>query len=904
MREKALDWLANISAKRPGTILLIALVITIIASGLSENLKLEMQFKNLMPQDHKMVKEFNEVVDNFSTATMIIVAAKGKENELKMFADELAPKIKAMKKYVQRLDYKVEKDFFLKHGLMLQKTKDLKNSVDIYKDLSLLPFITHLNDNFEKTYVYDNESISTKEKENNAVMFLDGIKTLLLTMENYSQNGDSLTAKTAENAVDKFLIGDEYILSQDKDMLLMFARPTFSLNEVDKVILAENEIDSVITSVADKYPSVFAGTTGTMALSRDETVAASADMYITSLIAFALIIALFIISFRMWVAPLLAGIVLIIGIIWTMGFTAVTLSSLNIMTSMFAVILMGLGIDFSIHLITVYTEERSEGKSIAEAVRNTLHKSGKGVITGGVTTAMAFLTLLVSETDGMREFGIVAGSGVLFCLFATILVLPSLLILRDKILMKIKKENLKARSTEFVFLGGLAEKISRRPVLYLSLTGVVTIILLIAASRITFDYNYLNMEPVGLTSLKLQDDMEEKFDATPDFSLMTTNSVDESRRITDEAKDLKIVGMVSSISEYIPSKEEQEKRRPYLEEIRTSLQNNTRVDNLTAAQYDTFVDELYRLEDNIVELAQLSYMGGQDKVDRKCKEITGDLESKDNKSLISKIVEVMGVDKNKTVANLNKFTSQYEPYFRKEALGMASPDEITLNTLPDNIVDQFANADRSKFLVTVYPTQGVWKDLEFLKRFTNQMDKISDRMTGLPSIFYVLIGEIAQDGELAFMLTVVVIFLLLLWDFGKVKYALYAMIPLVVGAIWMAGIMKLAGLQLTMVNVMGLPLILGIGIDDGVHILHRYQIEGHNKIRAIFNSTGKAVLLTSLTTMLAFGSLFFATYRGLGSLGIALFIGVGACFLTTVFIMPAVIQLMDNKYNKKTKESV
>ncbi len=99
---------------------------------------------------------------------------------------------------------------------------------------------------------------------------------------------------------------------------------------------------------------------------------------------------------------------------------------------------------------------------------------------------------------------------------------------------------------------------------------------------------------------------------------------------------------------------------------------------------------------------------------------------------------------------------------------------------------------------------------------------------------------------------------------------------------------------------MGLPLIIGIGIDDGVHILHRYRVEGPGKIRTVFSSTGKAVLLTSITTMLAFGSLVFATYRGLGSLGIALFIGVGACFLTSIIVLPALLGLTERR-EAKTK---
>lgn len=879
-----------------------ALGITAIAAGLATNLKLEMHFKNLMPQDHPMVQEFNQIIDDYSTASLIIIAARGEEGELKQFADELAPKIKAMTEYVQRVEYKLDRDFFLEHGFMLQKAKDLKNSKDIFKDLSLLPFLTHLNDSFEKTYVYDEESISTKEKENNAVMFLDGVRYWLETMEEYALNGETLDSNVAKMAVERFLIGDEYMISQDKDMLLILAQPTFTINDIDIVIAAEDSIDAVIAEVSEKYPSIFAGTTGTMALARDETVAASEDMYLTSIIALLLIMALFIVSFRMWVAPLLAGISLLIGVIWTAGFAAVTLGSLNIMTSMFAVILIGLGVDFSIHIITVYSESRATGHSVGEALHFSLLRSGKGIITGGLTTACAFVTLTISKTAGMSEFGIIAGSGVIFCMIATLFALPAMLSLRDTLLVKFRQEKYRAKSTSFGFLGNLGEAISQRALLVLTGTTIVTILLFYSALNITFDYNYLNMEPVGLTSIKLQHEMEAEFDVTPDFAMITAASVEEARRISESAKDLKMIGMVTSISEYIPSFEQQQKRVPYVQEIREHLEDKRRLTPLLGNDIGQLFDELHRLEDNVIELAQLAYLGGQDKVDEKCRELVGDLENPENETMIASLIGKLNADGAKTVRNLNLFQNQYEPYFRRAALGMASLEHIDLNSLPDNILDQFVSKDGGKYLVMLYPKESVW-NLAFLEKFTDQMQKLDKRVTGMPPVFYVLIQIIGKDGKVAAMLTIIVVFLLLLWDFKKIHLALLAMVPLILGAVWMVGTMHLLGLQLTLVNLMGLPLILGIGIDDGVHILHRYRIEGRGKIRAVFASTGKAVMLTSLTTMLAFGSLVFATYRGLGSLGMALFIGVGTCFLTSVIILPALLGLMEKrKTNRSAKE--
>jgi uncharacterized protein len=893
MRAKLLAKIADFADRRAAFMFGIALVVTLIAAALMQQLKIEMHFKNLMPQKHPMVQEFNQIVDDFSTATLIIVAARGDETELKQFADELAPQIEAMTDYVQRVDYKLERDFYLKHGFMLQKAKDLKNSKDIYKDLSLTPMLSHINDSFEKTYVYDQQSISTKERENNAILFLDGVQSWLQTIGQYASDGDALPSVRAKAAVERFLIGDEYLLSQDKDMLLLFAQPTFSLNEVDKVIAAEDTIDAVIHRIAEKYPSVFAGTTGTMALARDETVAFNEDAYLTSLIAFALIIALFIISFRMWVAPIIAGLSLIFGIIWTGGFVAMVIGRLNIMTSMFAVILLGLGVDFSIHIISVYTENRAVGHSIGESLRQALLKSGNGVITGGLTTACAFLTLTVSETAGMREFGIVAGSGVIFCMLAAILVLPAMLSLRDKILIKFRKEKYIAKSTEFRFLGTLSVFFSRKPRLVLIGGLIITGVLLYSATQITFDYNYLNMEPVGLTSIKLQDEMEEEFDVTPDFALITTSSIAETRKITEAVKKLKMIGMVTSISEYVPSRVEQQKRIAHIQEIHDNLSNNRTIAPLSEENLNQLYDELYRVEDNVVELAQLAFLGGQDKVDQKCKQIIGDLEDPDNKTMISFLIEKLKANRAQTVENLNLFQQHYEPHFRHVALGMASTAPISVEDLPENILNRFASHDGKKFLLTIYPKQGVFKNIEFLERFTRQMEKIDERVTGIPTIFYILMGIIAKDGKTAASLTLLVVFLLLLWDFKNLKFTVLAMVPLVVGVIWMVGLMHLFGLQMTMMNVIGIPLILGIGIDDGVHLLHRYRVEGAGKIRTVFTSTGKAVMLTSLTTMLAFGSLLFATYRGLGSMGIALFIGVATCFLTSIIILPALLGLVD-----------
>ena len=118
------------------------------------------------------------------------------------------------------------------------------------------------------------------------------------------------------------------------------------------------------------------------------------------------------------------------------------------------------------------------------------------------------------------------------------------------------------------------------------------------------------------------------------------------------------------------------------------------------------------------------------------------------------------------------------------------------------------------------------------------------------------------------------------------------MIPLLAGAVWMVGLLSVLGLPLTFVNVMAVPMIIGIGVDDGVHLMHRYRIEGWSRTRRVLTSTGKAILLTSLTTIAGFGSLLIARYRGFVSLGTLLILGVVSCFITTVLFLPAIVNLL------------
>ena len=905
MRDKILKVLAKLHAQHPWKMVVVVLIITIIMGAFAAQLEQSMRWTDLLPTKSEKTIQYNKVINEFVTATNIIVVVEGEEEKIKAFTEAVVPQIKLAtdpkdgQLYTKRIDYKQDVDFIRKHGLMLVKADDLQNMKELYQNPNLVPLLTNLNNSFEKEYVGKKESISTREKEDNTIIILDGISNLISVMQDYS-SGKIHSPKEAQKAIDKLLLGEPYLLSYDKQALIINIIPNFSMTDMSKMISGTDTIQKVVDQVLKDYPEVKTGLTGMIPLGRDEMVYSEQSMGYTSIFAFIAILILLILSFRMWAAPLFALLNLAVGLIWAVGLTAILVKSLNIMTSMMVVILIGLGIDFSIHIISIFTENRSMGKSIDKSIEETFLKSGKGILTAGLTTCAAFLALVISSSRGMKEMGIVSSTGLLAILMVTFLFLPSLLVLRERRLeKKLAEGKIKTKPAykdiSFQSFGKSCNWLSRRYSATLICAILITIILLISASKISFDHNYMNMEPKGLTSITLQDTILDKFDLSMDYALLLTDSIEELREMAKKLKNVKSVALVDDISMYLPSFEEQQKRIPIIREINQAISSATLKDNLTEAEFNQLLLELERLEMNIMEIQDMAFIGGQDKVDNKCSEIIGDPDNPQSKNIISEFIDSLENNQLKSIKGLEEFQKYAAPYFKKTALKMATVENIKFEDLPLSILDRYSNRNRNQFLMTIFPSGNMWQDIDYLNRFTNDLDIVSEKVTGMPPVMKELISVIGNDGKNAALLTILVVFMLLWLDFRKIKYAVIAMIPLVAGFVWMVGLMKLTGMQLTVVNVMGLPMIIGIGIDYGVHVVHRWRSEEKGKVNKIFASTGKAILLSALTTMLAFGSLVFSIWRGFGSLGGAMFIGVGACFLSTVIILSGIIGLIERK---------
>ena len=401
--------------------------------------------------------------------------------------------------------------------------------------------------------------------------------------------------------------------------------------------------------------------------------------------------------------------------------------------------------------------------------------------------------------------------------------------------------------------------------------------------------NYMDMEPEGLESVRLQREIPKRFNMSPDNMMAIVDNLEEVSRITDLLNERQTIGMVESISDFLPTKKKQLERIPIVKAI---AEDQKKLPKFAPVDRDFLIEQLNRFNINLIEMSDLAFIGGLDKVLDKTNSFLG-LNEEGDQIEINRVEKFISMLENTSFAieHLNRYQRLFMPLMEDKIRAIANPEPITIDMVPENLKERFVSRDNSHFLVVIYSKKDIWDGL-FTSPFLETVIYDLPGATGTPVFMKAMITTAKEQGAFAFLLAFIAFTIILLIDFRSIKITLIAMFPLVIALIWMLGIMGLTGFPFSIVNVIGLPLILGIGIDDGVHIIHRYRVEGKNKLIYSVSSIGKAIFLTTLTTLLAFGSLIPSIYRGYGSLGILLCLGIGLCFITSVIILPAFLKII------------
>jgi len=897
--------IAKLTTKRPWWVLLVVIILTLIAGAASENVQLRLNFSDLLPEHNQTAVRYRQIQNEFTEASIIVVL-EGERDRITELADRIEPVI-ANVEGVHHVDGKLPTDYMANHGFVLMKPKDFERMLRVFDDPSLLGVLRGFNDDYEREYTDDEGNLRRDELQ--IAQSLLGLTRSLEVLEGNLTGSED--APPMEEAVQTMVLGEPWQLSLDRNMLMFAVYPKANtFREVDLTLETLADIRNAIEPIEAEFPDAKVYFTGITPIGEAEMNSVSTYTEILTLVALILIYLLIARSFRGWVLPLLGMIPLVVGIIWTTGLITAVFGSMNMFTMMMGIVLLGLGIDFIIHLLSRYTEERCQGADLETSIVMTIGDTGKGVLTGGMTTAAAFFALMIADTKGVYEFGFAAGSGVILTLVAVFLTLPALLTIRERILARRGRQiRYSAQAKEGMpWIGAMSGMVWKRYIPVLIAFVLLAAFSVWAALNTAFEYDFMELEPQHEPAVQLQRILPKRFGTSDQAGWVVANSVEEARQLKEDLRDLPSIGQVLTISDFLPAPERLTDYETQLKKSRAGWELAGRQPVKTPKASELAV-EIDRLWDNLDLMSNLAYQAGIDRVVKVIDGMTGydsETDSVDEQALLPRLNRLLKV--NLEVKNARHTAVRWRNAMIPLLISMSNTDAVSIDDLPSVAKTSFLPRNGSAegpFLVYATPRKYAWTR-EAVNRFLDQTKPIAPEMVSNPEIFIVMTDETLRDGMNGALLALAVIIVLLLIHF-RGPMGLLATIPLIGSTLFMLAAMHLLGMKYNYVNLIAVPIILGIGIDDGVHALHRWRNEagdGVIRVKYSYSMVGRAILLTSLTTMIGFGSIGLYSMPGMASFGIVLFMGVGFCFLATLLVLPAVMRLfLRNRENGKMKKN-
>jgi hopanoid biosynthesis associated RND transporter like protein HpnN len=680
------------------------------------------------------------------------------------------------------------------------------------------------------------------------------------------------------------LASNGYFVSDDNRLLYV----VIDLAEAPRTFAGERAavlaIRRAVTSLRPEFPSVQAGVTGVPALFTDEMSATSRDGEIASVVSMVLTLGLLLLAFRRIATSCAMLVVLGVSLGWSMGIVTLVVGHLTVYSMMFVSVVIGIGIDYGIYFLFRYREERALGARLVAALERTAARSGPGILLAALTAATTFYILTIAEFRGIREFGFISGCAILLAFLAMMTVFPAALVLIERrrtaprvVAIAARPGDLLPRDPRDV---PVLEWFVRHPRAIVTTAALLTGASLWAAPRVAFDYDFMNLQAAGTESVVWERKTAAAAGRSGFAALATARSLEELAAKAAAFQRLPSVSDVQSVSSVMP--DSQAEKLAVLGRL-AAVVDSIPVGAVPPVDLAALIAALETLKRR-TDLAT-ARSGG----DGPSEEIL--FIARATSALLARLtvpdrgaVEVRLGDFQKRLAG--DFAEQWRRLQRA-----TRPAPVTLVDLPEELRRKFIGKS-GLLLLQIYSRLDVW-ERPGATQFAEELRTVDPDITGQPIVAYEsmrLIEQAYWQGlAYAFALVAGIAALMI----RRVRETGLAMVPMILGTLWMLAIMQVTGLKFNLVNIWALPLIIGSATEYGVNmVLRALESRAHGGPR-LARSTVMGVVFNGLTTIAGFGSLLIAQHRGVWSLGLLLVIGSTTTLIASLVVLPTLLHLAD-----------
>ncbi len=565
---------------------------------------------------------------------------------------------------------------------------------------------------------------------------------------------------------------------------------------------------------------------------------------------------------------------IIIGLIWTAGFATAAVGHLNMISVAFGVLYIGLGVDYAIHFCLRYKELMGQGNTCSESLSRTARDVGSSLVLCACTTSIAFYAFIPTAFAGVAELGIISGTGMFIGLFVNLTILPALLGLMPLSRKAIRPKMAQGRLTGVLLtLPGRHLNGIRAGAL---IVGVGALLLL---SQVKFDRNTLNLKDPKSESVTTFVELLAQGKNSPWSLKVLAPNAETAREYADRLNLLDVVDKSVMIADFVPTG--QDEKLAIIEDISLIVgPDQIAIDRkrvYTNSEQITSLANLIQILEVFLTRENHSPLSVEAKhlLDglRRLKACLGDQE---------------GPLQGNTLKRLEKSLLASLPARLRDLRVSLSAGLVTKETLPGELVRRWVSGD-GHYRIEVFPREDLNDDKK-MRRFIAAVQKIAPDAIGYPVIILEAGDAVVRAFQQAFLLSLIAITLLLIiLTRRKIDAILVLLLLLLAGALTGAATVLL-DIPFNFANVIALPLILGIGVDNGIHMVHRMRTAPPADGNLLKTSTSRAVLLSGLTTISSFGNLALSPHPGMASMGQLLSIGIGLTLLCTLIVLPTLLK--------------
>ncbi|MCL7958727.1 MAG: MMPL family transporter [marine benthic group bacterium] len=581
-------------------------------------------------------------------------------------------------------------------------------------------------------------------------------------------------------------------------------------------------------------------------------------------------------SLRLVAASLIT---LVAGLAATAAFAAATVGQLNLISIAFAVLYIGLGIDYAAHLCLGLVEALRERAGYDRAVALTGHRVGTALLISALTTAACFYAFVPTDFRGISELGLIGGTGMLISVLMTLTLLPALLSVRP---FRIT-EHRPARLWESDEPGRVAmvmhELTGRRGRAVALLAATVLVAALLFLPRLWFDHDPMRLADPESESLRTLKELAGEPSNVPDAISVLASSPADARELVDRLLALPEVGEVRTLESSLPT--DQTEKLQIIGEIAATLGSEIESDGLpppSISPVGRTVESVAGFRERVLKVAQTMEGAAADSARGLALLLT-----RWQRWLDEWRPETQG----RLVETLDQGLAGSLAYdIRRIRVGTGA-EPMTAADLPTEIRSRWIGTG-GQYRVQIVPAQRLASSAD-VAVFVDRVSTVAPGLTGIPVYGLQSARSAIRAFWRALLLAVLATAGMLVILMRSARDSALVVAPVLLAGVVTLGAAAALHMPMTYSNLITLPLLLGIGVDNGIHIVHRIRSGLPRGGNFFATSTSRAIVVAGLTTMGSLGSMSVSSHRALASMGQLLAIGMVAVLLSTMILLPGML---------------